>query len=399
MSKNKVLILSVIHQKLPVSEVARRYNVSASWVYRLVKQYNQIGEAAFQPRSKAPTTHPHAITAEIQTEILAIRQNLQSQGLDSGAQTIWFHLNGKYGAAPAVSTIWRCLRQHGLVVPDPSKKPKAYLQRFEADFPNETWQSDFTHVRLASGADIEILNFLDDHSRFLVSCKAHRPVTGMKVIQDFTAAINEFGPPQSTLTDNGSVFTARFVKGKNGFEHLLDSLGIVQKNSSPNHPQTQGKIERFHQTLKKWLASRPPARNLAELQKLLDEFRFVYNQKRPHRAIHGQTPYAAYTAKAKLRPSRQGRIGDWRTRFDKVDRFGKLSLRKAGKMHHLGVGVSYRGINVLMLISDEKVMVTNQATGEILSEHLIEPLKSYWPKQEAPGVYPGANRRDRGGQK
>jgi hypothetical protein len=233
------------------------------------------------------------------------------------------------------------------------------------------------------------LNFLDDHSRFLISCKAPRPVAGIKVIQDFTAAINEFGPPQSTLTDNGSVFTARFVKGKNGFEQLLDSLGIVQKNSSPNHPQTQAKIERFHQTLKKWLASRPQARNITELQKLLDEFRFVYNQRRPHRAVHGQTPHAAYTAKPKLKPSRQGRIGEWRTRYDRVDRFGKLTLRRAGKMHHLGVGVAHRGIDVLMLINQESVIITHHATGEILTEHLIEPLKSYWPKKEGPGYFPG----------
>lgn len=383
---------------MPVSEVARRFDVSPSWVHRLVKRYNKEGDAAFEPASKAPVSHPHAISAEIQAEILALRQSLDKQGLDAGAQTIWYHLNAQHGFAPAISTIWRCLRQHGLVVPDPSKKPKAYLQRFEADFPNETWQSDFTHVRLATGADIEVLNFLDDHSRFLISCKAHRPVTGIKVIQDFTAAINEFGPPQSTLTDNGSVFTARFVKGKNGFEHLLDSLGIQQKNSSPNHPQTQGKVERFHQTLKKWLASRAPARNIAELQKLLDEFRFVYNQRRPHRAIQGQTPHTAYNAKPKLKPSRQGRIGDWRTRFDKVDRFGKLTLRRASKMHHLGVGVAYRGVDVLMLINEQTVMVTNHATGEILTEHLIEPLKSYWPKQETPGLDPGVFRRNRGGQ-
>src|SRR5690625_5715679 len=121
--------------------------------------------------------------------------------------------------------------------------------------------SYFTLWRLTTNVEIDILNLLDDHSRYLLRCTAHQPVTGPIVVTQFTRVINEYGPPASTLTDNGLVYTARFRGGKNEFEYLLTTLGITQKNGSPGHPQTQGKIERFHQTLKKWLTAQPRAQD------------------------------------------------------------------------------------------------------------------------------------------
>src|SRR5215212_1769118 len=127
------------------------------------------------------------------------------------------------------------------------------------------------------------------------------------VIATFLTAAERYGQPQSTLTDNGSVYTSRFTGGRNGFEYLLASLGIAQKNRHPGHPQTQGKIERFHQTLKRWLAARPAAATVAELQTQLDTFTHIYNQTRPHRALHGATPAQAYAATIKL--NRPGFVG------------------------------------------------------------------------------------------
>ncbi len=137
---------------------------------------------------------------------------------------------------------------------------------------DECWQSDFTHWHLADGTDMEILNWLDDHSRYLLGITAHAPVTGDLVTTRFLATAEEHGYPASTLTDNGRVYTARFGGGKNAFEYLLALLGITQKNGHPGHPQTQGKIERFHQTLKRWLAQQPPATTPIELQAQLDAF-------------------------------------------------------------------------------------------------------------------------------
>jgi hypothetical protein len=278
-----------------------------------------------------------------------------------------------------------------LITPEPKKRPKSSYVRFEAAQPNETWQSDFTHWRLANGKDVEILDWLDDHSRLLLSITAHERVTGDIVVESFSHNINEYGPPQSTLTDNGVVFTARFTKGRNAFEYMLALLGIVQKNGKPYHPQTQGKIERFHQTLKKWLAKQEPAHTLEELQEQLDTFQQIYNTKRPHRAHQGKTPSEVYDAGIKAEPVLESIGHDWRTRHDKVDKAGKLTLRRAGKLHHMGVAKEHAGKRILILVNQTRAVVIHPETAEILSEHLIEPQRNYWRNQlKDPGRWPGS---------
>jgi transposase InsO family protein len=158
---------------------------------------------------------------------------------------------------------------------------------------------------------VEILNWIDDHSRYLLAATAHRPVTGPVVVAAFRQVIDQYGLPAAVLSDNGLVYTTRFAGGRrgtttrNGFETELARLGVQQKNSSPNHPQTCGKVERLHQTLKKWLAKRPRARTLAELQAQLDTFRSQYNEQRPHRALGRKTPAAVYAAPPQGHPHRR----------------------------------------------------------------------------------------------
>jgi transposase InsO family protein len=290
----------------------------------------------------------------------------------------------QYGNAPSLSSVWRSLRKQGLVEYTPKKKPKLYLQRFEAEMPSETWQSDFTHVRLKNGADILVLNFLDDHSRLLLSCTAHRKISSATVVQAFSVAAKNHGYPQSSLTDNGLVFTTRLIGGKNAYEILLARLGIEQKNSRPSHPQTQGKIERFHQTLKKWFAARPKARNLSELQALLDQFRDVYNNQRPHRSLNGKTPAEAYKARPKASPRMDPQLEIPRPLNNRVDPWGKVSIRVAGRMRHVGVGREHKGKPVWVLMNSKLVIVTDKRTGEILSENKVEPSKSYWGQTKNP---------------
>ena len=152
------------------------------------------------------------------------------------------------------------------------------------------------------------------------------------VVDTFTKALEAHGVPASTLTDNGMVFTTRLSGGKggrNGFEHLLDSLGIIQKNSRPNHPTTCGKVERFHQTLKRWLAAHPAPATIVELQTLLDQFVDVYNQRRPHRSLDSRTPAAAYQARPKASPA-GAHQPHYRVRHDRVSH-GNVSLRIDGQ--------------------------------------------------------------------
>jgi hypothetical protein len=260
--------------------------------------------------------------------------------------------------------------------------------------PNEMWQSDFIHWRLADETDVEILNWLDDHSRYLLSCTAHGPVTGDDVVAVFLDAVEQHGPPASTLTDNGSVYTSRFTGGRNAFEHVLPLLGIRQKNGAPGHPQTQGKTERFHQTLQRWLAARPAARTVAELQSQVEEFREHYNEKRPHRALNRRTPSEAYRATPKAAPASNGHApGHYRLRYDRLDTKGRMTMRRAGRMHHLGVGIEHARKRVLAFADDHQVTVADLTTGEVLSRHLIEPTKTYWRNQmREPGRWPSSQK-------
>jgi integrase-like protein len=175
------------------------------------------------------------------------------------------------------------------------------------------------------------------------------------------------------------VFTTRLSGGKggrNGFEHLLDSLGITQKNSRPNHPTTCGKVERFHQTLKRWLATRPAPATIAELQKLLDAFVDEYNHRRPHRSLHGgRTPAAAYLTRPKAGPTGVHQP-HYRVRRDKISQ-GNVSLRIGGQLHHIGLGRQLHGTPVIMLIDDLDVRVIHATTGEIIRNLTIDADRPY----------------------
>jgi transposase InsO family protein len=390
MSKARVIVLSVVQQGLTKTEAAQRYNVSWRWVHTLVTRYQAGGLDAVEPRSHRPKSNPRQTPPETAERITALRRELLRAGLDAGPLTIADHLRREGRRAPSTSTIRRVLHAAGLITPQPRKRPRSSYRRFEAAQPNECWQSDFTHWRLANNSDVEILNWIDDHSRLLLSCTAHPRVTGALVVTSFLDAIAEHGAPASTLTDNGVVYTARLVGGRNGFEYLLDELGIRQKNGHPGHPQTQGKIERFHQTLKRWLAARPAALDIPALQQQLDQFRTLYNTNRHHRA-HGQTPAHAYDSTPKATPphTQAHEPGHYRVRIDTVDHHGHISLRRAGRMHHLGVGARHRGTHVLILIDTTTVNVINPATGEQLSSHTIDPDHNYWRNnQRTPGRWP-----------
>jgi hypothetical protein len=209
------------------------------------------------------------------------------------------------------------------------------------------------------------------------------------VVATFSAAGDAHGWPAATLTDNGAVYTSRFTGGRNGFEYLLAYLGIRQKNGAPGHPQTQGKIERFQQTLKRWLERQPRPRTLAELQAQLDAFRLAYNEQRPHRAIGRATPGEAYRATPKALPSGPGSRSHFRLRYDIADSKGAITLRRAGRLHHLNTGVAHARRRVLAIVDEDEVTVVALDTGEILSTHLIEPDRRYWRNQRRdPGRWP-----------
>jgi transposase InsO family protein len=241
MSKHRVAVLKVVSQQLSVTAAAAEYGMSRGHLHRLLRRYREGGLEALEPRSRRPLTHPRQTPGAVRVRIVELRTGLTAHGLDAGPVTIAWHLGREGHAAPSTSTIRRVLHAAGLVVPEPRKRPRSSWHRFEASAPNELWQSDFTHWQLADGSEVEILNWLDDHSRYLLGCAAFRRVGGDDVVAAFIATGDEHGWPAATLTDNGAVYTSRFTGGRNSFEYLLAYLGIRQKNGAPGHPQTQGK--------------------------------------------------------------------------------------------------------------------------------------------------------------
>ena len=225
MSKHRVAILKVVSAQLSVTAAAAEYRISRGHLHRLLRRYRDDGMEAVEPRSRRPRSSPGRTPDVVCARIVALRLELTARGLDAGPVTIAWHLEREGLPVPSTSTIRRVLHAAGLIVPEPRKRPRSSWIRFEAAAPNEVWQSDFTHWRLADGSEVEICSWLDDHSRYLLGCTVFRRVAGDDVVATFTAAGDEHGWPAATLTDNGAVYTSRFTGGRNSFEYLLAYLG------------------------------------------------------------------------------------------------------------------------------------------------------------------------------
>lgn len=385
MSKTCSIILSVIVEGRTQADTARLYEVSRSWVSKLVARYHAEGDAAFQPRSRRPNTSPQALDPATVALIIELRRTLTGKGLDNGPHTIRWHLQQHHGLVVSVATIWRHLHTAGLIVAEPKKRPKTSYIRFQADLPNETWQSDFTHWHLTGGDGVEIITFLDDHARYALSVTAHIRITTDIAIDRFLETGETNGFPASMLTDNALVYTARFPGGKGGknrFERTLMNLRIIQKHSRPNHPTTCGKVERFQQTLKKWLTAQPDAGTLDELQNQLDAFVDEYNHRRPHRSLGRTTPATKYTLLPKATPGHTDIEGHYRIRHDIVGDTGTVTLRHGGTLHHIGIGRTHARTHIIMLIDNLDIRVVDPNTGELLRQLTLDPNRIYQPQDQ-----------------
>jgi transposase InsO family protein len=385
-NRNRVIARSIVEGGLSAADAAARFGISRQWATTLARRWRAGGDDAVDPGSRRPHNSPAATPVEVRERILSLRDDLESSGLDAGPHSIHDRLIRADATGPSVTTIWRILKAADAIIPQPQKRPKSSIRRFEAAQPNETWQSDMTHWYLADGTGIEILSWLDDHARFLLRITCHQVVTAPIVTAEFTAAARDHGLPASCLTDNGLIFTTRFAAGSGGpnhFEHVLARHGVTQKNGHPGHPQTQGKIERFHQTLKRWLTAQPPARDLEELTAQLTAFRDTYNHDRPHRALNRRTPAETYQALPKATPTLRDGERHWRIRFDTVDTNGTVTLRWAGRLRHLGIGRPWKQTPVTILTAGDEVLITTRA-GELIAEFALNPELDYHPKTRQP---------------
>jgi transposase InsO family protein len=378
----RLVITAVVVEGRTQSEVARDYGVSRQWVNTLVGRYRVEDEAAFTPRSRRPHASPQRTPDAVEDAIVEIHKELEGAGHDAGAATIAFHLDQRTGSTPAISTIWRILTARGCVTPQPHKRPRSSWQRFEADQPNERWQADVTHWRLADGTEVEICNQIDDHSRLCVGSDAADVINGPALDKALAKAVARYGYPATYLTDNGAVFNgAPRGGGMTSFERTLAANRVRVRHSTPYHPQTCGKVERFHQSLKKWLTHQPPARSIRQLQNQLDTFRAYYNDVRPHRALGRRTPATAYAARPKATPTAAAFTAPshYRVRTDKINKAGNVTLRHNSRLHHIGISRRHAGTYVRLLVHELHVRVLTE-DGELLRELTLDPTRDYQPQ-------------------
>jgi transposase InsO family protein len=272
-----------------VAEVCERHGISRASYYRYRRRYLEEGAAGLAPRSRRPRSSPAQIEPALEAQIVELRRRHRRWG----ARRIHAELRRAGVEPPAVATIHRALRRNHLVAPQPPRRPRA-SRRFERELPNDLWQIDGTQLKLAGGEPAWIVDCLDDHARFLLAAIACASPTGEAAWTCFVAASAAYGLPRQLLSDNHASFTGRLFGFEAAFERKLGEVGVELINAAPAHPQTLGKLERFHRTLKEWLADEGPALDLEHLQLLLDRFRSHYNQERPHQGIGDATPSERY---------------------------------------------------------------------------------------------------------
>jgi transposase InsO family protein len=368
---------AVLVEGRSVRAVAAATGRSKSWVHRHVALYERGGEEALAPHKRGPRTPANLTSAVWEDQIVAWRKRLTENGLDAGARTIHWHLRQSSSSVPALSTIHRVLRRRGFVTPQPQKRPRSSWTRFESLLPNETWQSDMTHWQLADGQQVEIINYIDDYSRAVMASVAVPVATSSDVVRIFFDAAAVYGLPRSVLSDNGAIYTTAYRGSHTGMEIELATLGITFKHGKPYHPQTQGKVERYHLTLKKWLRKQKPAATLAELQAQIDAFVRYYNEERPHTA-RGCPPMRAWRQldKATIEIDGQKLLAHTKVRRDRVDKTGAFTLRYRSKLHHVGVGRQHRGKRILILMADLDVRVIDEQ-GVTIRHLELDPAVDY----------------------
>ena len=352
-----------------VTALCAELEISRQTFYKYRQRIREEGLAGLVERSRRPATSPNMIPSELEDEIVRLRKQLPDG--ENGAGTIRYHLQ-RAGMAdpPAESTIHRALRRRGLIVDQPQKRPKSSLHRFEYPDANGCWQTDATEWVIATGA-ASIFGMLDDHSRLAAAIHAAHAPSGAAAWDCFTCAAQRYGLPARVLSDNGGCFTGRHKGEEVAFGRNLRALGVRHITSTPYHPQTCGKIERWHQTLKRWLARQPLAADIEQLQTQLDEFRDHYNHHRPHRALGGATPAERYHTADRAGPADTPLPGPIRIGEYTADERGVIQPRP----WRVGLGVTY---------ANRRVTLINQGT-RLLAFHgdryigiiNIDPNKRY----------------------
>lgn len=368
-----------------VAEFCRRNQISRQTFYKFRRRFGADGIDGLQDRSRRPLSSPGQTPAEVEDIVVRRRKQLLERGCDHGPQSIVWSLqrDGTLEVVPSRSTVWQILTRRGAITPQPQKRPKSATKRFCFGRPNECWQSDWTQWQLADGRPVAIAGSIDDHSRYLAALGAATGAgTAELVWSVMLAGIAECGIPSMSLTDNGFVYTGRLHAFESAFEVNLRALGTRTINSTPGHPQTCGKIERFWQTLKKWLRARPAPATIDELNELLAQFRDFYNHHRPHRALRGATPAEAFTATEKARPADRPRPEPvFVSRHTVGDTSGKLHVAP----YRVNVGLRWAGHTCDVVRQGHYIAIFSGTT--LVRELIVDPSREYQPADRNTRTY------------
>lgn len=317
-------------------------------------------EGGWRPRSRRPKATPGATPAAVAAQIVRLRKELAP---DNGADAIIAALGpvaerddwaGQGWRVPHRSTVNKILKRAGLVRPEPRKRPRSSYRRFACARPRDCYQIDATEVKLADGTPVVVFDVLDDCTRLLAACRAADAETGAAAVAAITAAASQHSAPGIVLCDNGAAFSGGSARGQGAFARAVAALGSRLIHSSPYHPQTCGKVERHHQTLKKWLATQPAPATLKELQALLDAYRDYYNTRRHHTAVR-TTPQRAWdTAETHGGPGHLPRQDDATVHKLTVAANGSITMGARTTIH---IGLPHAGTRLTAIRDNDHVTV------------------------------------------
>jgi transposase InsO family protein len=358
-------VLAVIQDGWKVTEVAARVGVSRQTVHNWIARYEAGGLAALSDHSHRPASCPHQVSPEMEAEICEMRR-LQPGW---GPRRIEHELAKSHAQVPSRSAIYRCLKRHRLIELRRRRRRRDEYVRWERDRPMQLWQMDVMGgVMLGDGTELKLVTGVDDHSRFCVAAGLVRRATTKAVTEVLLASLHRYGVPDEILTDNGKCFTGRFGPHPTEvlFDRILRECGVSHRHTAIYSPTTTGKIERFHQSLRREFLDERTFASLDQAQREIDAWADDYNTNRPHQSLEMAVPADRFGLKHLSRdeisvPVRDEARGQWVQR--RVGSNGIVSVDN----QLFSVGNSYKTQLVDVFVDDTVIQVWCQ-------NHLIKTV-------------------------
>ena len=368
------LIVEVGLEGLNVTEFCSQHGVSTWFFYDLRKRYAVEGEVVLEPKSRAAKTVRNRTPGWVEDLVVEKRKELADGGWDAGPATIRTHMATSLGegVVPSEATIWRILTRRGFITPEPKKAPKHAHRSFTAGRANECWQIDDTSVRLADESPVKIIAIIDDCTRLCPGLKAVQTVKADTVFNAFSTAADRWGWPAGFLSDNANVY-------KISLADSVKPLGVDHHHGRAHHPQTQGKVERFHYTVQKWLGAQPRPTSLEELQTQLDIFCHYYNHQRPHRAIGRKPPATVWEQTPKTGPADRPLGATTNTHHVTVHN----GVCYINKTYSITIGTAHNNQPATVIITGHSCHVFIH--GQLKRQLQLDPTRRYQPLYDRPG--------------